>query len=130
MSRVISCELELASSPVDAPVRAIADDDILIKRNGVTIGKIPAGYSSATCEIDLWLPNVVDDTSTAANPVTAPAGATWSRPRTYDGGASVANSGVLEAETDQAVWLRWRQRAGRLSSSTVDLVLGIAGEAA
>lgn len=130
MSRLISLELELSSSPVDAPTPAIADDDILVKRNGVTVGKIPAGHSSATCEVDLWLPDALDDDTTIDDAGSEPDGATWSRPRTYEAGADVANGGVLTHQKSQAIFLRWRERAGRLSSGTVDLVLGISGETA
>ena len=130
MARLITVELETSASPTDAPVRAFADDDILIRRNGVTVGKIPAGFSSATAELDLWLPSTLNDTSVADDPASEPTGASWSRPRTYEGGADVANSGVLTHEMKQGVWLRWRQRAGRLNSGSVDVVLGLSGVSA
>lgn len=106
-----------------------AAGDITIKKNGTTLGIIPAGYSSAICEVDIGLEAALDDTATTTNPGTAPGGITFSRPRTYAGGLAVANSGVLTAQSGQGVWVKWTELEERLSSPDLQIVFAIQGDA-
>ena len=124
LSRVSS---HLDDSGSGYPLQAVVGDVTIKRGNGTTLGVIPAGYSSATQEIDLWLAATLGDTATIATAAEDPAGASWSRPRTYATAGSVANSGVLTAETGQAVWLRETIKEGIQPSRDVQVILAIDG---
>lgn len=124
-SEIHAVELRLVSGSA----LTTAAGDITIKKNGVTLGIIPAGYSCAIAEVDIGLAATLDDTATSTNPGTAPAGITFSRPRDHAGGLAVANSGTLTHQTGQGVWLKWTCAEERLSSPDLQLVLKLQGEA-
>lgn len=102
-----------------------------IKKGTSAIGAIPAGYYSATSEIDIWLPSTLDDTGEADDAGTDPDGlGTFTRPRTFAGGLAVANSGTLSAESGQGVWSRWTVPEEALPSGDIQVVLAIQGDTA
>lgn len=87
---------------------AVANGNLTISSASGEIGMIPAGMSTATNEFDIGLEATLDGTTTIATPMTAPAGVTFSRPRTQatrlivDGGA-----GILGPGEAQGIWGRW-----------------------
>jgi len=94
------------------------------------IGEIPAGYYSATAEIDIWLPATLNDTGTAADAATAPGGSSFSRPRILETGLDVANSGVLTATAGQGIWSRWTLAERAKPSVDVQVIVAIQGTTA
>jgi len=81
------------------------------------LGKIPEGGYCATGEFDIGVAAALDDTTTIANRLTAPAAIVFTRTNDLATALDGANSGVLTAGTDQAVWVRWTLQAGQLPSA-------------
>lgn len=81
--------------------------DLTATHSASEVGVIPAGLYSGTAEIDIGLAATIDDSVTIADASTAPAGISFSRPRTQasrllvDGG-----TGTLEAQEAQGIWSR------------------------
>lgn len=101
-----------------------------IKKGTSAIGTIPAGYYSATSEVDIWLPSTLNDTATAADAASDPSGASFSRPRTFAGGLAVANSGTLTGGSGQGIWSRWTVPEEALPSGDIQVVIAIQGDTA
>lgn len=111
-------------------LRALVGTGTIKKGASTTIGAIPAGYYSATSEIDIWLPATLDDTGEADDAASDPSGVSWSRPRTFAGGLAVANSGTLTHETGQGIWSRWTVAEEALPSADIQVVVAIQGDSA
>lgn len=88
----------------------------------VSLGKIPAGYRTATGEIDIGVENALNDSNTIALPSTAPSGITFSRPRLSTSALS-AIGGTLVAGAKQGIWIRWVLPETAIGSSDWQLVL-------
>ena len=87
---------------------AMLVEELVIYHDDVEVGRIPAGGSCASNEIDMALEPALDDDTAVANPHTAPAGLTFSRPRTAGDRLLVnAGSGTFPAGGKQGIWLRW-----------------------
>jgi hypothetical protein len=97
--------------------------DIEVRRNtdNVLLGIIPGsgfsglgtGYSWATTEIDIGLAATVNDSLTSANRKTAPAGITFSRPRTEAAALTIPGAD-LAAGAAIGVWQRYTLKPGML----------------
>ena len=95
--------------------------------NGDELGYIPPGYCSATGEMDAWLPDTLNDTTTAATAAAEPSGATWSRPIGWASGLQVANAGTLTPGDAQGIWLRLTVGEGLPPSPEVEYLPTIRG---
>jgi hypothetical protein len=113
----------------DYPLVATAGTLTITRGNDTVLGEIPAGYYSATAEIDAWLPATLNDTTTADDPATSPSGASWSRPRNIASALAVANGGELSAESKQGIWLRLTVKEGMPPSYDVEYLPAIYGHA-
>jgi hypothetical protein len=102
---------------------------ISLFENGVAIAVMPPGAYSVTAEIEIGLESTLDDTNTAADAGTDPAGITFSRPRTIADGLAVANSGTLTAGSKQGFWLRWTCAEARKASADVEIYPLVIGNA-
>lgn len=75
-----------------------------------TIGIIPASRKGATSEYEVFAEATLDTSTTNGtgnNCTVAPAGATFSKPRTALAGLLLANSGQVNAGTAAPIWVRW-----------------------
>jgi len=122
---VFSAGQYLLSHPVRVELRLVADDsivvsagDITIKR-GITLGIIPEDWSSARGDVEIGLPNVLDDVTVIPDRTTAPGGIVFTRAVDEASGIAIANAGVLTALTDQAVWIEWTLHDGSLPSNNM-----------
>jgi hypothetical protein len=91
------------------------------------LGIIPAGYNSATAEIDIGLIATLDGTSTIADAATAPGGIAFSRPNAQGEGIAVANSQSLTAASGQGIWVRWQLAERAAASADISVVLVLDG---
>lgn len=122
LAKLQSVELRDQSTGQLAPA---AHDVIIYRGGGTELGKIPAGAWSATSEFDIWLPATLDDTTTAATPTTAPAGSSFSRPRTAETAIAVANGGELTAEAAQGIWHKWTAPAAAKARRDIQIIFGV-----
>ena len=118
--------VELRDVGTSALVAAAGDIDFTDSL-GVSLGKIPAGYQTATGSFDIGLSAVLDDVATIANRLTAPGGIIFSRARTEATAIDCANAKVVTALTNQAVWVRWLVQANMIGSDLLELGIGIFG---
>jgi len=106
---------------------AAAAGDITVTR-GADLGVIPAGYWSATSEVEFGLEATLGTSATTADAATAPSGISFARPRTEAGGTALANSGLLAAGATQQVWWRWTLAEQARPSADIQVVLRWSGE--
>lgn len=125
--RAFRCKLCLVSNDALTP----AAGDINIKINGVTIGKIPQGYSFATSEVKLWVVSTTDDTGTSTNRKTAPGGSTFTLAVDPASAISIRNnpgSDTLAFGEAQGVWGELTLQPGAPAFNGVEVVLAIDGD--
>jgi len=108
---------------------AAAAGDITVTR-GADLGVIPAGYWSATSEVDFGLEATLGTSTTTADAATAPSGISFARPRTEAGGTALANAATLTAGASQQVWWRWTLAEQARPSADIQVVLRWSGETA
>lgn len=108
---------------------AAAAGDITVTRDA-DLGVIPAGYWSATSEVEFGLEATLGTSATTADAATAPGGISFARPRTEAGGTALANSGLLAAGATQQVWWRWTLAEQARPSADIQVVLRWSGETA
>lgn len=118
-------ELRDVASPYSL-VAAAGDIDLSV--NSASIGKIPAGCKSATGRIKIGLASSLDDTATATNRITAPAGITFSSANSVSTALDVANSGTLTHDTDQAVWFEYTLNDGDIETEDMQVSLVCSNE--
>jgi hypothetical protein len=106
-----------------------SDGDITITR-GSALGVIPAGYWSATAEVQFGVEATLGTSTTTADAATAPGGISFAKPRTEAGAASLANSGTVAAAATQQVWWQWTMAEQAKPSADVQVVLRWSGETA
>lgn len=106
---------------------AAAAGDITVTRDA-DLGVIPAGYWSATSEVEFGLEATLGTSATTADAATAPSGISFARPRTEAGGTALANSGLLAAGATQQVWWRWTLAEQARPSADIQVVLRWSGE--
>ena len=106
---------------------AAAVGDITVTR-GADLGVIPAGYWSATSEVEFGLEATLGTSATTADAATAPSGISFARPRTEAGGTALANAGLLAAGATQQVWWRWTLAEQARPSADIQVVLRWSGE--
>lgn len=116
----------VATNALTAAVGSIAN-----KVNGVLLGYIPApdnenSYYSATAEVTIWLEASLGGTTTTTNPATAPAGSSFTKPRTQATALSFAGGGSLGPGQAQAIWWRLRLAANAKPSQDVDAAIKFA----
>lgn len=107
-----------------------ADGDITLEVDGTAIGLIPAGYNCALGIVQIGLVATLDDNGTTTNAVTAPAGISFSKPRTAADALDFANSGTLSAESAQGVWWKQTVEGGVGPAPDLTAVLRIEGDTA
>lgn len=91
------------------------------------LGSVPPAHWSASSEFKIWLPSTLDDTTTAVDTYTDPAGVSWSAPRTLDTALSIANGGTLTAGAHQGVWCLWTLPPGTRPRFDLQIVLAVVG---
>ena len=102
---------------VDASGATVPSQSVVsVEHNGATVGQLPLGQISATNEIDIGLSSALDDTETIADASTAPAGVTFSRPRS-EAEKLIVIGGSLPAQSAQGIWVRWTLQAGMPAGS-------------
>ena len=116
--------IELRSSTTGLLVAAAGK--ITLRKNGTVLGYIPAGKSSANSEVSIGLADALNDTDTADDAATPPAGVTFSRPGSYEAGLAVVGDD-LPPEESQGIWFRWIQKKRRKPSADMLGLVGIRG---
>ena len=106
-----------------------AAGDITVTR-GAELGVIPAGYWSATAEVQFGVEATLGTSTTTADAATAPGGISFAKPRTEAGATALANSGLLAAGATQQVWWRWTLAEQARPSADIQVVLRWSGETA
>ena len=109
--RRITCELRLVSNNT---VTTAAGNIYIYDSNQTLLGMIPAGKKYASGNYDIGLAPTLNDNSVTVNRLTEPDDITFTRARNEETAISVANSGTLSAQSDQAVWIRWTAQDGRI----------------
>jgi hypothetical protein len=95
---------------------------------GADLGVIPAGYWSATSEVEFGLEATLGTSATTADAATAPTGISFARPRAEADGTALA--GQLAAGSTQQVWWRWTLAEQARASADIQVVLRWSGETA
>ena len=95
--------VELRGASASQPVQVIHVPTLQV------LGLIPQGSRSATAEVDIGAAPTPDDTATSPNRLTPPAGITFARPTSPDGGLAI---GDLSSGVAWGIWRRYRFRAG------------------
>jgi hypothetical protein len=103
--------------------------NITVSVGGIVLGAVPAGFYSATAEIKISAASALNDASSSVNDLTAPAGFVFTKPRTYNTGLNVANSGSLTAGAGQGTWVQQTIPAGLATSTDVQIAHGWGGTA-
>ncbi len=124
-SAVNRAELRYASTGALAG----ANGDITIEADSVVLGIIPEGSNCALAIVDVGITSSLDDDSTTADALTAPASISFSRPRDEAGALDVANSGTLSAESGQGIWWRLTVPAGIPPAPELEIKLELKGVA-
>lgn len=106
-----------------------AAGDITVTRDSA-LGVIPAGYWSATAEVQFGVEATLGTSTTTADAATAPGGISFAKPRTEAGATALANSGLLAAGATQQVWWRWTMAEQARPSADIQVVLRWSGETA
>lgn len=119
----------LAADLLTADVLTTAAGDITLTRGAQELGIIPEGAQTASGLIDIGLAAALDDATTAANRLTAPAGIVFSRAKDDASALDVANAGTLTANTNQAIWFKLTLKAGLLPIEKLQLGVFIDGDA-
>jgi len=133
-SFVSSSASPLALQPIRVDFRTSAgvlttcNGNISVYRGATLLGIIPAGFSSATGEVEIFVATSLDDTVTTTDRTTAPGGASWSKPKTYDTGSAVANSGTLTFGTNQAIWYKFTITDGSYPHDEMQIITRIGGK--
>ena len=105
-----------------------ADGFISIYHDDELIAVMRPNAHSVTSEISIGLADELDDVETFDDAGSAPAGITFSQPRTPEDGVAVANSGVLPAGSKQGGYLLWVCADGRRPSTDVETYPLIKGD--
>lgn len=111
---------------VSSGLLANATGNVTITRSAA-LGIIPAGYNSATAEVDIGLIATLDGSSTTTDASTAPGGISFTRPNAYAEGLAVANSGSLTNGSGQGIWLRWVLAERAAASADISVILTLDG---
>lgn len=97
-----------------------------IYRGATLLGEQPQGKWSASSEFKFWLPASLNDSGTATDASTDPAGVSWSKVRTIETALSVAG-GTLGAGDAQGLWTLWTLQAGTRPRYDLQIVMGVYG---
>lgn len=121
-SKICAVESRLVSS--SALVASVSDRTI--KKNGTSLGIIPATFTAATAEISIGLAATLNDTATTTNAATAPGSITFTKPKTYAAGLAVATT-ILTHGDAQGIWSKWVVDERRSSSPDLEIAVVIHG---
>lgn len=106
-----------------------AAGDITVTRDSA-LGVIPAGYWSATAEVQFGVEATLGTSTTTTDAATPPAGISFAKPRTEAGATSLANSGTIAAAATQQVWWKWTLAEQAKPSADFQIVLRWNGDTA
>lgn len=117
-------------------VRVVSSNALTTSAGNITItrgsalGAVPAGYKTATAEIDFGLIGTLNGTSAITDASTAPGGITFARPNTQGEGTQVnsaGTAGTLSFGDSQGIWIRWQLAERAKPSADVEVALTIDG---